>query len=62
MVLELRKRNDEFESVVCSTGQHKEMLEQVFKTFNVSADFDLKLMAPNQSLAQVTARAVQGAG
>ena len=47
MVLELQNRSDEFESVVCSTGQHKEMLEQVFKTFNVSADFDLKLMAPN---------------
>ena len=60
MVLELQNRSDEFESVVCSTGQHKEMLEQVFKTFNISADFDLKLMAPNQSLAQVTARAVQG--
>lgn len=60
MVLELQKRPDEFESVVCSTGQHKEMLEQVFRTFNVNADFDLQLMAPNQSLAQVTARAVQG--
>ena len=60
MVLELQSRPDEFESVVCSTGQHKEMLEQVFNTFNINADFDLALMAPNQSLAQVTARAVTG--
>ena len=60
MVLELQSRQDEFESVVCSTGQHREMLEQVFKTFNIKADYDLELMAPNQSLAQVTARAVKG--
>lgn len=60
MVLELQNRPSEFESIVCSTGQHREMLAQVFKTFDVSADYDLELMAPNQSLAQVTARAVQG--
>jgi UDP-N-acetylglucosamine 2-epimerase len=60
MVLELQSRPDEFESVVCSTGQHREMLDQVFKTFNIKADYDLELMAPNQSLAQVTARAVKG--
>ncbi len=60
LVLELQSRSDEFESIVCSTGQHREMLAQVFETFNVSADFDLELMAPNQSLAQVTARAVKG--
>lgn len=60
MVLELQRRSSEFESIVCSTGQHREMLAQVFETFNVSADFDLELMAPNQSLAQITGRAVQG--
>ena len=60
MVLELQKRSDEFESIVCSTGQHREMLAQVFATFDVSPDHDLQLMAPNQSLAQVTARAVNG--
>ena len=60
LVQELQSRPEAFESVVCSTGQHKEMLQQVFDTFNVTADFDLALMAPNQSLAQVTARAVKG--
>lgn len=60
MILEFQNRPDEFESVVCSTGQHREMLAQVFQTFDVSADDDLELMAPNQSLAQVTARAVEG--
>ena len=60
LVQELQSRPEAFESVVCSTGQHKEMLQQVFDTFNITADFDLALMAPNQSLAQVTARAVKG--
>ena len=60
LVQELQSRSEAFESVVCSTGQHKEMLQQVFDTFNIAADFDLALMAPNQSLAQVTARAVKG--
>ena len=60
MVLELQSRPDEFKSVVCVTGQHREMLDQVLDAFNVTADHDLNLMAPNQSLGQVTARAVQG--
>ena len=60
MVLELQSRPSEFKSVVCVTGQHREMLDQVLEAFNVSADFDLNLMAPNQSLAQVTARASTG--
>ncbi len=60
MVLELQNRPDEFESIVLSTGQHREMLAQVFNTFNIKADYDLALMAPNQTLAMVTARAVKG--
>ena len=60
LVLELNRRKDEFETVVCSTGQHREMLEQVFSTFQITADHDLELMAPNQTLATVTARAVTG--
>ncbi len=59
MVLELQSRPKEFNSVVCVTGQHREMLDQVLDAFNVTADFDLNLMAPNQTLAQVTARATQ---
>lgn len=60
MVHALQARPTEFESVVCSTGQHREMLAQVFETFQIEPQFDLKLMAPNQSLAQVTARATKG--
>ncbi len=60
LVHELRNHSSDFETQVCSTGQHREMLEQVFQTFEVSADHDLALMAPGQSLAQVTARATQG--
>ena len=60
MVLEVQSRPDEFKSVVCVTGQHREMLDQVLDAFNVTADHDLNLMAPNQSLGQVTARAVKG--
>jgi len=60
LVLELQRRPDEFKSIVCVTGQHREMLDQVLDAFNVTADHDLNLMAPNQSLGQVTARAVKG--
>ncbi len=59
LVLEFQRRA-EFESLVCSTGQHREMLAQVFSTFDISADHDLDLMAPNQTLAMVTARATTG--
>ncbi len=60
LVLELQKRPDEFKSVVCVTGQHREMLDQVLDAFSIKADHDLNLMAPNQTLAQVTARATAG--
>ena len=60
LALEFARRPDEFNSVVCATGQHREMLDQVLDTFGVKADHDLNLMAPNQSLAQITARATQG--
>ena len=59
LVLEFEER-PELESIVCSTGQHREMLAQVFSTFGVTAHHDLALMAPNQTLAMVTARAVSG--
>ena len=43
------------ESVVCVTAQHREMLDQVLATFEITPDIDLNLMQPNQSLAQITA-------
>lgn len=60
LALEFAQRPQEFNSVVCATGQHREMLDQVLDTFGVKADHDLNLMAPNQSLAQITGRATQG--
>lgn len=60
LVLELNRRDTEFISVVCVTAQHREMLDQVLDTFGVTADHDLNLMAPNQTLAQITARAITG--
>ena len=60
LALEFAKRPSEFKSIVCATGQHREMLDQVLDTFGVQADHDLNLMAPNQSLAQITGRATQG--
>jgi UDP-N-acetylglucosamine 2-epimerase (non-hydrolysing) len=59
LVLALQQ-DEYFEVRVCSTGQHREMLQQVLETFGVVADFDLQLMARGQSLGQVTARATEG--
>lgn len=54
-------QNDErFESVVVSTGQHREMLEQVNKRFGISPDYDMALMKPGQTLNELVSRAVQG--
>ena len=44
-----------FESAVCVTAQHRQMLDQVLDIFSISADFDLDLMAPGQSLPELTA-------
>lgn len=56
LVQACRRRADEFEPIVCVTGQHREMLDQVTEYFGIEADIDLALMKPNQSLAELTAR------
>ncbi len=53
VVLELRKRS-EIECVVCVTGQHKEMLEQVLETFHIVPDWNLNIMKKQQSLFDIT--------
>ncbi len=58
IILELEKR-DEFDSVVCSTGQHKELLEQVFNVFNVKADYSLNIMRDNQTLTTISTDILQ---
>lgn len=50
----------EFEAVTCVTAQHREMLDQVLDWFHIQPDFDLDLMQPNQTLAGLTARALNG--
>lgn len=52
--------DDRFDSVVVSTGQHREMLEQVNKRFGITPDHDMGLMKPGQSLNELVARAIQG--
>jgi UDP-N-acetylglucosamine 2-epimerase (non-hydrolysing) len=48
------------ESLVCVTAQHREMLDQVLNLFHIVPDYDLDLMRPNQSLAELTAAVFQG--
>lgn len=50
----LKARPEDFETVVCVTGQHREMLDQVLKVFNVVPDHDLAIMKPGQTLYDVT--------
>src|SRR5690349_500453 len=47
-------------SLVCVTGQHREMLKQVLQLFEIVPDFDLSLMIPNQTLNALSARALGG--
>lgn len=54
VVKELRRRSGEFETIACSTGQHREMLDQAMGVFQLKADLDLNLMTPGQTLAGLT--------
>ena len=54
LVNELKSRPDEFDAVVCVTGQHREMLDQVLRVFGVVPDHDLAIMKPGQTLFDVT--------
>ncbi len=60
VVLELRRFADRVDTLVVSTGQHREMLQQVFECFGLAADHDLDIMQHGQTLAQVTCRALEG--
>ena len=54
LVNELKSRPADFETVVCVTGQHREMLDQVLRVFGVEPDHDLAIMKPGQTLFDVT--------
>ncbi|WP_082232900.1 non-hydrolyzing UDP-N-acetylglucosamine 2-epimerase, partial [Halobacillus massiliensis] len=60
LVLELKKRTEQFEPIVTVTAQHREMLDQVLDIFKIKPDFDLNIMKDRQTLAQVTTRALEG--
>ena len=59
LVKELESRS-EIESIVCVTAQHREMLDQVLKTFKITPDYDLNIMKQSQTLSDVTIRALNG--
>ena len=60
LVKELQKRSSEFETIVCVTGQHREMLDQVLRIFEVKPDIDLNIMKQGQDLTDVTVRILTG--
>ena len=60
LVKEFQKHKDEFETIVCVTGQHREMPDQVLTIFDVKPDYDLNIMKQGQDLYDVTARVLTG--
>lgn len=60
LVKELKNRSDEFNVIVCVTGQHREMLDQVLNIFEVNPDIDLNIMKKGQDLTDVTTRVLAG--
>ena len=60
LVKEFQKHDSEFETVVCVTGQHREMLDQVLRIFDITPDYDLNIMKQGQDLYDVTARVLTG--
>ncbi len=55
VIKELQKSPEKIKCVVCVTGQHRQMLDQVLKLFAIKPDYDLNIMQPDQSLSQLTA-------
>lgn len=60
LVKEFQLHSDEFETIVCVTGQHREMLDQVLQIFEIQPDYDLNIMKQGQDLYDVTARVLVG--
>ena len=60
LVKEFQKYPKEFETIVCVTGQHREMLDQVLRIFDIVPDYDLNIMKQGQDLYDVTARVLTG--
>ena len=60
LVLELEKHEDDIESIVTVTAQHREMLDQVLETFNIKPDYDLNIMKDRQTLVDVATKGLEG--
>ncbi|AQZ80177.1 UDP-N-acetylglucosamine 2-epimerase (non-hydrolyzing) [Acinetobacter calcoaceticus] len=60
LALKLQQDIEDFETKVCVTGQHRQMLDQVLELFNLKPDFDLNLMKPGQTLSDVTSGVLKG--
>ena len=60
LVKEFQKYPSDFETVVCVTGQHREMLDQVLRIFDVMPDYDLNIMKQGQDMYDVTSRVLTG--
>ena len=60
LVKEFQKHPENFNTIVCVTGQHREMLDQVLQIFDVHPNYDLNIMKQGQDLTDVTARVLTG--
>lgn len=60
LVKEFQKYPDKFETIVCVTGQHRQMLDQVLQLFEIVPDYDLDIMKPGQDLYEMTSRILMG--
>ena len=60
LVKEFQKRPNKFETIICVTGQHRQMLDQVLEIFDIKPDYDLNIMKQGQDLYDVTARVLTG--
>ena len=60
LVKKLQAVPEEFQTIVCVTGQHREMLDQVLRLFDITPDYDLNIMKPNQDLYDITSRILLG--
>jgi UDP-N-acetylglucosamine 2-epimerase len=56
VINEMRSRN--LKCIICSTGQHRQMLDQAFDDFNLTPDYELNVMSPNQTLSQLTSNLI----
>lgn len=60
LVKEFQKYPDRFQTLVCVSGQHREMLDQVLQLFEIVPDYDLNIMKPGQDLTDITSRILLG--